>query len=113
MTAGEKIKALRKSKGFTQTELGAKLGVQKNAVSKWECGRVDDIPTSKIKAMASLFGVKPSYLIDDKSEIDEQDSKKLAEFDELENELVKLFRLIPPERRALVLELVKTAIKNL
>ena len=43
MTIGEKIKMQRKSLGLTQTELGAKLGVQKNAVSKWECGRVDDI----------------------------------------------------------------------
>ena len=65
MTIGEKIKMKRKSLGLTQTELGAKLGVQKNAVSKWECGRVDDIPSSKIKVMAQLFKVQPSYLIDD------------------------------------------------
>ena len=70
MTIGEKIKTQRLGLGLTQTELGKKLGVQKNAVSKWECGRVDDIPTSKIKAMAQLFGVDPSYLIDDaKAEI--------------------------------------------
>lgn len=69
MTIGEKIKMQRKSLGLTQTELGAKLGVQKNAVSKWECGRVDDIPSSKIKVMAQLFGVQPSYLIDDKDEL--------------------------------------------
>ena len=70
MTIGEKIKTQRLGLGLTQTELGEKLGVQKNAVSKWECGRVDDIPTSKIKAMAQLFGVDPSYLIDDaKTEI--------------------------------------------
>lgn len=69
MTIGEKIKMQRKSLGLTQTELGAKLGVQKNAVSKWECGRVDDIPGSKIKVMAQLFGVQPSYLIDDKDEL--------------------------------------------
>jgi transcriptional regulator with XRE-family HTH domain len=50
---------------LTQTELGEKLGVKKNAVSKWECGRVEDIPTSKIKAMSALFGVKASYLIED------------------------------------------------
>lgn len=67
MTIGEKIKLQRKALGLTQTELGAKLGVQKNAVSKWECGRVDDIPSSKIKAMAQLFNVPPSYLIDDNS----------------------------------------------
>ena len=65
MTIGEKIKSQRKALGLTQTELGAKLGVQKNAVSKWECGRVDDIPSSKIKAMAQLFGVQPSFLIED------------------------------------------------
>ena len=51
--------------GLTQTELGEKVGVKKNAVSKWECGRVEDIPTSTIKALASLFNVSPSYLIDD------------------------------------------------
>jgi transcriptional regulator with XRE-family HTH domain len=65
MTVGEKIKYLRESMDLTQTELGERLGVKKNAVSKWECGRVEDIPTSKIKAMATMFGVKPSYLIDD------------------------------------------------
>lgn len=69
MTIGEKIKMQRKSLGLTQTELGARLGVQKNAVSKWECGRVDDIPSSKIKAMAQLFGVQPSYLIDDETTV--------------------------------------------
>lgn len=66
MTVGDKIKALRKSKGLTQTELGVIVGVKKNAVSKWECGRVEDIPTSTIKALATLFDVKASYLIDDK-----------------------------------------------
>lgn len=65
MTVGEKIRDLRKRAGLTQTELGQRLGVQKNAVSKWECGRVEDIPASKIKAMAALFGVPASALIDD------------------------------------------------
>lgn len=65
MTIGDKIKQLRKSAGLTQTELGNRLGVKKNAVSKWECGRVEDIPASKIKAMANLFDVPTSYLIDE------------------------------------------------
>lgn len=65
MTTGEKIRTLRKGLKMTQTELGEKLGVKTNAVSKWECGRVYDIPTSKIKAMAQIFDVPPSYLLDD------------------------------------------------
>ena len=70
MTVGEKIRTLRKQAKLTQTELGEKLGVKKNAVSKWECGRVEDIPASKIKAMAFLFDVSPSYLIDDETTLD-------------------------------------------
>lgn len=65
MTVAERIKTLRKKAGLTQTELGEKLGVKKNAVSKWECGRVEEIPSSKIKAMAALFQVPASSLIDD------------------------------------------------
>lgn len=68
MTLGNKIRVHRKMLGLTQSELGEKLGVKLNAVSKWECGRVEDIPTSKIKAMAKLFDVSISYLIDDEME---------------------------------------------
>lgn len=68
MTIAEKIKTLRKQAKLTQTELGELLGVQKNAVSKWECGRVTDIPAGKIKAMAQIFQVPPSYLIDSEAQ---------------------------------------------
>ena len=68
MTIGDKIRIQRKSLGLTQTELGERLGVKTNAVSKWECGRVEDIPMSKVKAMALLFNVPISYLIDRNTE---------------------------------------------
>ncbi len=35
---GEKIMRLRQSKGYSQEELGEKLGVSRQAVSKWETG---------------------------------------------------------------------------
>ena len=65
MKIGDKIKTNRQALKLSQEEFGARLGVKKNAVSKWECGRVVDIPASKIKAMAEMFGVRPSYLVDD------------------------------------------------
>lgn len=68
MTIGEKIKALRKRAKMTQTDLGKQLGVKKNAVSKWERGEIADIPAGRIKAMAKIFDVPPSYLIDDNLE---------------------------------------------
>ena len=99
MTVGEKIKTLRKELGLTQTELGEKLGVQKNAVSKWETGRVDDIPGSKIRAMATLFGVSPSYLIDDEEESLRFDDFTYAMFNET--------RDLPEEKKQMLLEMAK------
>ena len=78
MTTGEKIKTLRKQAKLTQTELGERLGVQKNAVSKWETGRVTDIPAGKIKTMAQIFNVPPSYLIDNDARIPLQDPNKIV-----------------------------------
>ena len=99
MTVGEKIKAQRKALGLTQTELGEKLGVQKNAVSKWETGRVDDIPGSKIRAMATLFGVAPSYLIDD-----EEDTIR---FDDFTYAMYNEARDLPEEKKQMLLEMAK------
>jgi transcriptional regulator with XRE-family HTH domain len=64
MTTAEKIKQLRKAQHMTQTELGDRLGVQKNAVSKWECGRVEAIPPAKLRQMAQIFQVPVSYLVE-------------------------------------------------
>ena len=36
MTTGEKIAALRKEQGMSQEALGEKLGLSRQAVSKWE-----------------------------------------------------------------------------
>lgn len=99
MTVGEKIKTLRKQLGLTQTELGEKLGVQKNAVSKWETGRVDDIPGSKVRAMAALFGVSPSYLIDDEEESVRFDDFTYAMYNEAKD--------LPEEKKQMLLEMAK------
>ncbi len=40
MTTGERIKMLRKEHNLTQEELGAKIGVQKAAIQKYEKGTV-------------------------------------------------------------------------
>lgn len=77
MDTGEKIKSLRKSMGLTQTELGEKVGVKKNAVSKWECGRVEGIPVSTLKVLAKLFNVDASYLMDNDIQENSEQFKKV------------------------------------
>lgn len=103
MTIGDKIRLHRKALGLTQTELGEKLGVKTNAVSKWECGRVDDIPTSKIKAMAKLFDVQPSYLIDEKQPAPTNGDGLNAE----DKRLLMMIHNLSPENRERIVAIIE------
>ena len=63
MNYGEKIVALRKEKGMTQTDLGSALNVTFQAVSKWERDEAQpDFET--IVRMSKLFGVPLEHFTD-------------------------------------------------
>lgn len=62
-TMGQRIHDKRVEYGMTMEELGAKLGVQRSAVNKWEKGEVLNIKRSYIKAMADMFRVSPAWLM--------------------------------------------------
>lgn len=64
MNVGEYIKKLRTEAGYSQEHLGTLLGVQRAAVQKWECGRVQNLKRETIKKLADIFSVSPSSFID-------------------------------------------------
>lgn len=60
---GEKICECRKARALTQEQLGAKLGVSAQAVSKWECGEsYPDI--LMLPQLCELFGVSADALLE-------------------------------------------------
>ena len=64
MTTSEKLIYLRKRKGMTQEQLAEKIGVSRQALSKWETG--DTLPdTINILSLSRLFGVTTDYLLND------------------------------------------------
>lgn len=65
MKLNEKIFYLRKKEGYSQEALAEKLGVSRQAVSKWENGDADP-EISKLKLMADVFGVTTDWLLSDK-----------------------------------------------
>lgn len=68
MTLGEKIKDLRKKANITQEELAEKIGVSRQAVTKWESDiGLPDI--ENLKAIATLFNISIDELLDYKKEI--------------------------------------------
>lgn len=64
MNVGEYIKKLRIEAGYSQEQLGNMLGVQRAAVQKWECGRVQNLKRETIKKLSEIFDVQPSSFID-------------------------------------------------
>ena len=62
MTLGQRIAQYRKAMGISQEELGGRLGVSRQAVSKWETGTADP-STSNLLALAKLFGVPAEELL--------------------------------------------------
>ena len=70
---GAKIKNLRKRAGMTQSQLAEIMGVNTDAVSKWETGRVVNIPAKKIRKIATQFGVPLDYLMPEAYDDDDDD----------------------------------------
>lgn len=67
MILADKIIEERKKNGWSQEELASKLGVSRQAVSKWESsGSIPDL--QRILQMSELFGVTTDYLLKDEIE---------------------------------------------
>lgn len=67
MSFGEKLRNARKQKNITQEEFAEKLGVSRQAVSKWESDT--GFPeTEKLSAISDILDVSVDYLINEKSE---------------------------------------------
>ena len=62
MTLGETIKDYRTQLNLSQTELGDRIGVSRQAVSKWGNGSSDPSTTNLI-ALASLFDITPVEML--------------------------------------------------
>jgi transcriptional regulator with XRE-family HTH domain len=62
MKLNEKLYQLRKKNGLTQTDVAEKLGISRQAVSRWEIGVA--VPSlENIKILSELFGVPVENLL--------------------------------------------------
>lgn len=83
MKLHEKIIAYRKKCGLSQETLAEKIGVSRQAVSKWETG--DALPEiTKLKSLADCFGVTVDFLLDENAdEYQPKNNEKTTIFDRL------------------------------
>ena len=69
MNFGEKIKELRKKRGFSQAELAEKIGVTQKTICNYENGTRFPKGQKIINGFADIFDVSIDYLLDD-TEVD-------------------------------------------
>lgn len=79
MNVGEKIKAARLKKGYTQEELGKMIGVQKSAVAKYENGRVVNLKRSILQELSQILEIPPVELVTDISKDPKKSANELAD----------------------------------
>ena len=70
MKLSDKIWVLRKKAGLSQEALAEKIGVSRQAISKWETGEASPEIT-KLPLLARTFGVTADWLLDDEAGFDE------------------------------------------
>ena len=98
LTMGQRIAECRKKKGLSQEVLGEKVGVSRQAISKWESdGAVPEI--DKLIALSKLFGVSVGWLlgVEDQPEppADELTDTQLK----MVEEIVKRYQPEPMEKK--------------
>ena len=60
---GARIKFIRKQKGITLADLGARLGISESNMQRYESGKIASISVDFINRLASILEVKPEWLI--------------------------------------------------
>ena len=108
---------LCKSRGKSPNGLAKELGISSGAITWWKKGRVPHRDTLDI--LTSYFNVSEGYLLGYEKPVVEgaalekensPDELKLTEGEEL---LLQLFRQVPVNQQALVLQMIKAALNNL
>ena len=93
-TLGQRIAAERKKLNLSQEALGEKMGVSRQAISKWEAdGALPEI--DKLIAMSRLFGVSLGWLLG----VEEESAAQSDTFSDEQLELIRRMIPQPPQPR--------------
>lgn len=76
----EKIYALRRKSGLSQEQLAEKIGVSRQAISKWE-GGLSTPELDKLRALSEFFKITMDELTGEQGEISAADTKREAPAD--------------------------------
>jgi transcriptional regulator with XRE-family HTH domain len=105
MTMNDKIRSLRKSKGWTQVELAEKLGTSQKAVTTYETGTRRP-SLDRLTLLTRLFDVTLEDLIG-KNGLKPREEKKHVHKNSRVAQIQVLYERLPPNEQRVILKQVK------
>lgn len=100
MTTGELIKKRRKELGITADELGAKIGVNRSTIYRYENGDIEKVPISVLEPLAKALYTTAEYLMGLGKEAQTSDN----DYDE---KILKLFTALPADKQKQALDYLR------
>lgn len=103
------LKRQMELKGVSRNDICNALGISYFTVTDWVNGkkypRMD-----KVEMLANFFGILKSDLIEDKTQ--KEIPGETIQLTEEEKDLLSLFRLVPEQNQAMVLEMIRAAVNT-
>lgn len=114
MTLQERLKAIRKDAGLSQSELAKKLNVSSYVtISGWETGRTP-VGKTRLYQIADMFNVNINWLLtgegamyNSPTDVDNETKRKIED-----ETLLKLFLSLPIEFQERIIEVLRENVKQ-
>lgn len=103
MTVGERLREIRTTRHKTLEEVALAINSSPTSVSKYESGKVKNIPQSKLMAIADYLEVSPFYILG----VEDEENASPLVLSISEQLLIEDFRKLPPLYQQAVANLAK------
>lgn len=108
-TRSERIKSLIEQSGKSYQDLEKLTGIKKSSLQRYASGVTTKIPLDVIEKLANAFNVSQEYLMG-------WEEKKISPSElpltEGEKSLLDLFRKVPEDKQALVIQMIRAALET-
>lgn len=98
---------LRKYHGKTQAQVAGEIGISKATFSAWETGRIE-IGAHHLIAISKVLNCTPNDILDYHG----TERTDRQTFNSEEQELVALYRSLPPNIRTDIMDIMRTTVKG-
>lgn len=108
-TRSERIKSLIEQSGKSYQELEKITGIKKSSLQRYASGVTTKIPLDVIEKLANAFNVSQEYLMGWE---EKKSSPSELTLTEGEKSLLDLFRKVPEDKQALVIQMIRAALET-